>query len=103
MLAGTAYEVVFLAFAVALVAFLAALVRGALAAAGSALVLLLFAGVAGSATGVSAWVPTGLLGALADRTAGRPATDYLPGLAVTLVLTALALAGAVLLGDRREL
>jgi ABC-2 type transport system permease protein len=103
MLAGTAYGAVFLAFAVALVAFMAALVRGVLAAAGSTLVLLLLTGVLGSAARVSRWLPTGLLGALTDLTAGRSAGDYLPGLAVTLVLIALALTGAVLLGDRREL
>jgi len=103
MLAGIAYGAVSLAFAVALVAFMAALVRSVLAAAGSTLVVLLITGILGSATQVGRWLPTGLLGALADVTNGRPAGDYLPGLAVTLVLIALALAGAVLLGDRREL
>ena len=69
----------------------------------SPLIVLLITGILGSATQVGRWLPTGLLGALADVTNGRPAGDYLPGLAVTLVLIALALAGAVLLGDRREL
>jgi ABC-2 type transport system permease protein len=103
MLAGIAYGAVSLAFAVALVAFMAALVRSVLAAAGGALVVLLLTGVLGSAARLSGWLPTGLLGALADLASGRSAGDYLPGLAVTLILTALALAGAVLLGDRREL
>ena len=103
MLAGIAYGAVSLAFTVALVALLAALVRSVLAAAGSALVLLLLTGVLGSAAQATRWLPTGLLGALADLTAGRPTGYYLPGLAVTLVLIALALTGAVLLGDRREL
>jgi ABC-2 type transport system permease protein len=85
------------------VAFMAALTRSVLAAAGSTLVLLLLSGVLGSAAQASRWLPTGLLGALADLTAGRSAGDYLPGLVVTLILIALALAGAVLLGDRREL
>lgn len=103
MLAGTAYGAVFLAFAVALVAFLAAIVRGVLATAGVAVVLLLLTGIAGGLFQAGTWLPTGLLGALGDLTAGKPATGYLPGLAVTLILTAAALAGAVVLGDRREL
>lgn len=103
MLAGIAYGVAFLAFAVALVAFVAALVHGVLAAAGSTLVLLLLTGIVGGVARIGAWLPTGLPGALTGLTAGKPATDYLPGLGVTLILTALALAGAVVLGDRREI
>jgi ABC-2 type transport system permease protein len=103
MLAGIAYGAVFLAFAVALVAFVGALVRGVLATAGVALVLLLLTGIVGGLAGVSRWLPTGLLGALGDLTAGRSAQDYLAGLAITVALTVLALAGAVALGDRREL
>jgi ABC-2 type transport system permease protein len=103
MLAGTAYGAVFLAFAVALVAFVAALVRGVLAAAGVAVVLLLLTGVVGGLVGAGRWLPTGLLNALGDLTAGQAAADYLPGLAVTLILTTAALAGAVALGNRREL
>jgi ABC-2 type transport system permease protein len=103
MLAGTAYGAVFLAFAVALVALVAALVRGVLATAGVTLVLLLLTGVLGSLVEADTWLPTGLLGALGDLTAGGAAGDYLPGLAVTLILTVLALAAAVMLGDRREI
>ncbi|BCJ55940.1 hypothetical protein Asp14428_74150 [Actinoplanes sp. NBRC 14428] len=103
MLAGIAYGSVSLAFAVALVAFMAALVRSVLAAAGSALAVLLLTGILGSAARVGTWLPTGLLGALGELTAGRAPGDYLPGLAVTLILIVLALAGAVRLGDRREL
>jgi len=103
MLAGTAYGAVFLAFAVALVAFVAALVRGVMAAAGVTLVLLLLTGIVGSLVGASTWLPTGLLGALGDLSAGTSAADYLPGLVVTLILTAASLAGAVALGNRREL
>ena len=103
MLAGTAYGAVFLAFAVALVAFVAALVRGVMASAGITLVLLLLTGIVGSLVGAGTWLPTGLLGALGDLTAGTSAADYLPGLVVTLILTAASLAGAVALGNRREL
>jgi len=78
-------------------------VRGVLATAGVALVLLLLTGIVGGLAGVSRWLPTGLLGALGDLTAGRSAQDYLAGLAITVALTVLALAGAVALGDRREL
>lgn len=103
MLAGIAYGVIFQAFAVALVAFVAALVRGVPATAGVTLVLLLLTGILGEVTGVGTWLPTGLLGALADLTAGAPAADYLPGSVVATLLALLALAGAVVLGNRREL
>ncbi|MEU4215744.1 hypothetical protein [Actinoplanes sp. NPDC026623] len=103
MLVGTAYGVAFLAFAVALVAFVAALVRGVLAAAGVTLVLLLFTGILGGVAQANTWLPTGLLGAVTALTAGAAPADYLPALAVTGVLAVLALAGAVTLGNRREL
>ncbi|BEL05963.1 hypothetical protein Q0Z83_041540 [Actinoplanes sichuanensis] len=103
MLTGIAYGVIFQAFAVALVALAASVVRGVPAAAGVALVLLLLTGILGRVAGVDEWLPTGLLGALADLTAGAPAADYLPGVAVTVVLTVLAMAAAVVFGDRREL
>jgi len=103
MLAGTAYGVAFLAFAVAVVAFVAALVRGVLATAGVSVVLLLLTSLVGGLVRASTWLPTGLLGALGNLTAGRPAADYLPSLAVTLILTVAALAGAISLGNRREL
>lgn len=103
MLAGIAYGVVFQAFAVALVACVAALVRGVLATAGVTLILLVLTGILGGIAGVGTWLPTGLLGALTGLTAGAPPADYLPGLVVTVVLAVLALAAAVGLGNRREL
>ncbi|MEV0272571.1 hypothetical protein AB0H43_27660 [Hamadaea sp. NPDC050747] len=103
MLAGIGYGSVFPAFAVALVAFVAALVRGVLATAGVALVILLLVGIIGSLTGGGRWLPTGLLSALGDVVAGAAAADYLPALVITVVATVLALGGAVVLGDRREL
>lgn len=102
MLIGILYAAVALSFAVALVAAVASVVRGVLATAGTALVILILIGIAGGLSGQSRWLPTGLLSALTDLTAGTPANRFLPGLAVTLVLTALSLAVAVVLGDRRE-
>jgi ABC-2 type transport system permease protein len=102
MLAGILYGAVFLSFAVALVAGVASMVRGVLATAGTALVILLLIGIVGGLSGRSRWLPTGLLSALADLTAGAPVTRFLPGLAVTLVLTVLSLTAAVVLGNRRE-
>jgi ABC-2 type transport system permease protein len=102
MVAGTVYGAAFLAFAVALVALVASLVRGVLATAGMALVLLLLLGIIGGLTGQSRWLPTGLLGALADLTRGAPTIRFLPSLAVTVGLTALSLIAAVALGARRE-
>jgi hypothetical protein len=70
MLAGVGYGVLFLAFAVAVVAFVAALVRGVLATAGVTLVALLGLATFGNVTGTGRWLPTTLLGALAGLVDG---------------------------------
>jgi ABC-2 type transport system permease protein len=103
MLAGIGYGAVFLAFAVGLVAFVAELVGGVLAAAGTTLVTLLAMSLVGGATNHGRWLPTGLLGALADLARGASATAYLPALGITVAATAATLAGAVSLAGRRDL
>jgi ABC-2 type transport system permease protein len=100
---GIGYGALFLAFAVALTALVAGLVRSVLATAGVTLVALLGAALLGSLTPLGRWLPTHLVGALDGLVRGGQATDYLAAAATTLGLTAAALAGAVALLGRREL
>jgi ABC-2 type transport system permease protein len=103
MLLGAALGALFLAFAVALTAFTAALARGTLAGAGGALlVLLLMAVLAGFGT-VGRWLPTTLSGAVVALVRGAAPGDYLPAAVVTAAATGLLLVLAVTLAGRREL
>jgi ABC-2 type transport system permease protein len=103
MLAGIACGALFLAFAVAVVAVMAAVVRGVLATAGAALVLLLGLAILGNVTAVERWLPTTLAGATAGLVSGDPVTTYAPAVAVTAVATVVAVLSAIAFGGRREL
>lgn len=103
MLAGIGFGALFLAFAVALVALVAAVVRGVLATAGVTLVALLALAILGNLGDLGRWLPTSLAGAMAGLVRDTAPTDYLPATAVAVAATAAALAGAVALGQRREI
>ncbi|WP_327002203.1 hypothetical protein OHA72_44855 [Dactylosporangium sp. NBC_01737] len=104
MLAGIGFGAVFLAFAVAAVALAAAaVVRGVLAAGGVTLAVLLAMAILGGIGGLGRWLPTTLAGAPAGLVDGTAPGFYLPATAVTVAGTAAALAGAIVLGGRREL
>jgi ABC-2 type transport system permease protein len=103
MLAGMLCGAVYLAYAVAVTAFAAALVRGTLATAGIALAVLLLLPIAGVYHPVSNWLPSALANAPADLLGGtHQLAHYLPAFAVTVVVTGAALAGAVLRLRARE-
>jgi ABC-2 type transport system permease protein len=99
---GFACMTLFLAFAVAVVACLASLVRGVLATAGSSLAVLLGLAVVDGITPFG-WLPTRLSDAMAGLVRDADPADYLPAAAVTALLTGALLATAVVLGSRREL
>jgi ABC-2 type transport system permease protein len=102
MLVGIGYGLLFLAFAVAVVALVAALARGVLATVGFTLVILLGLAVL-SGLGIAArYLPTALASALATLAGTGTITDPVPAALIALVLTAAALIGAVRLSDRRE-
>ena len=103
MFAGIGFGAVFLAFVVAAVALAAAVVRGVLAAAGITLGVLLAMALLGNVADIGRWLPTTLSGALAGLVDGTAPGSYLPATAVAVAGTAAALAGAVVLGGRREL
>lgn len=103
MLLGILCAALFLAFAVALTALAASMLRGALATAGTTLVVLLGMAILGGLRGVGRWLPTTLLSAMADLVgAGRPG-DYLPAVASTILAGVAALAAAVIFAARREI
>jgi ABC-2 type transport system permease protein len=103
MVLGTALGVLFLAFAVAVVAVAAAMFRGVLATAGATLVLLLSLAILGSIGALREWLPTTLASAAAGLTTGEDPADYLRSTIVTVLATVVALYGSTLLGRRREL
>jgi ABC-2 type transport system permease protein len=109
-LLGVLLNALYLAFAVALVALVATLVRGVLATAGLALVLLILFSILGNFGAIGRWLPTTLSGAMAalvrDTNPGRYDADpgqYLPAALVSVVVTGLAVYGAIRLGNRREI
>jgi ABC-2 type transport system permease protein len=103
MLAGMAYGALFLAFAVATSALVAAIARGVLATAGVTLVALLAMAILGGLTPLGRWLPTHLAGAMPQLVRGAEIADYLPAAATTLGLTFCAVAGAIRLAQRREM
>jgi ABC-2 type transport system permease protein len=99
---GFAYTAVFLAFAVAVVAAVASLVRGVLATAGASLAVLLALALVDGVT-ATGWLPTDLAGAMAGLVQDADPADYLGAGVVTVGLTGALLTVAVTLGARREL
>jgi len=87
MLGGLLLGLLYLAFALAVVAVAGSRVRSVVGAIGIALVVLLAMPIVGIAEAVGRWLPSHLVGAQVDLVAGGTFTDYLPALAVTLALT----------------
>jgi ABC-2 type transport system permease protein len=104
MVAGWAFWIVYLAFAVAVVALASGVVRSTVAVTVLAAGLLIAIGVLGVVPQIKEWVPGYLVGAPAELAAGATEpSDYLRSMGVCMVATVGALAGAVALVRRREL
>lgn len=104
MVVGWALWVVYLAFAVAVVALCAGIVRSKVAVTAVSVGLLLAIALVGVIPQVSDWLPSHLVGAPAALAASDAvAGDFLGATVVTLIAAALALLGAVRLVSRREL
>jgi ABC-2 type transport system permease protein len=103
MLIGTALGALFLAFAVALTAAVAAVMRGVAATAGVTLAGLLGLAILGGLTPLGRWLPTRLAGAITELVRGASVGDYAPAVATSLVATVAAVTVAVRVGSRREL
>jgi ABC-2 type transport system permease protein len=103
MVAGTVLGSLYLAFLVALVALVAARTSGVAAPAAGGLGVALVLAMAGINRSVGQWLPSHLLGALADLATGGALGDYWRSAAVTIVAVGAALRAAVALAARREL
>jgi ABC-2 type transport system permease protein len=103
MLIGMALSALFLAFAVALTAAVASVVRGVAATAGVTLACLLGLAIVGGLTPLGRWLPNRLAGAMTDLVRAAPVLDYVPALIISVVASAAAVTVAVLVGARREL
>ena len=104
LLAGILCGAAYLAFALAVTALAASVVRNTLATVGIALAVLLLLPIAGTIHAVDAWLPTTLASApadLASRT--HQLSHYLPTFAVTIAAAAAALAVAVVRLRAREI
>jgi ABC-2 type transport system permease protein len=103
MLAGIAYWWVYLAFAVAVVAFAAGLLRGTLGVVALSAGILLVLPVLGIVEVLAPWMPSALVGAPDALLRGEPLGEHLRAAAAAVVATVVLLAGAVALLRRREL
>jgi ABC-2 type transport system permease protein len=102
LLLGVALVCLYLAFAVAVTALAAGLLRGAIAViALSAGVLLTFP-ILGILAELRPWLPSHLIGSLARLADGADPAGYVRAVMVTIVATAVMYAAAGMLLDRRE-
>src|SRR5262249_43234817 len=95
--------VLYLAFAVAVVALCAAVARSVLGAVMFALAVLIALPIAGLVRGVGPWLPSHLVGALTDLVAGAAASGYARAAFVTVAATPGLLALAIRRAAAREL
>jgi ABC-2 type transport system permease protein len=103
MVAGIALTGLYFAFLAALVALIAGRTTSVAAPAIGALAVALSLALLGANRRLAQWLPSRLVGVLADVATGTPVADYLGAAAVTAAATAGLLAGAVALNERREL
>ncbi len=104
MVVGWALWVVYLAFAVGVVALAAGLVRSTVAVTAVSVGLLIAMAIVGLIPQVGEWLPSNLVGAPTALASGQSEPgDYLRSVTVTALLTVAALVGATALVRRREL
>jgi ABC-2 type transport system permease protein len=103
LVVGTLYGMLFLAFAVAVVAAVAGYTRSQATTVFAGLLVLLAFPILSIVDAVAAWLPSDLVGAAAAMVAGAPAGDYVRAALVTAVATAAVLALALRRFAAREL
>jgi len=102
LLAGAGFGILYLGFAVTVVAAVAARSRSVVVSAAITLLFLLVLAIPEIVPAVGIWLPSHLVGALDDLVRGGGITDYLRAAAVTVVAAAGLLAVAVKVQARRE-
>lgn len=100
---GTVYGVVYLAFAVAVVAVVAGFTRGQATTVFGALGVLLVFPIVGALDPVQPWLPSTLATAVASMVEGVPAVEFARAAAVTVIAVACLLGVAARRFERREL
>ena len=103
MLVGTAYGILYLAFAVAVLAAVSGFTRSQPAAVFATLAVLLGLPVLGLVPALQPWLPSELLSAVAAMVGGVPAREFTRAAVVAVVGTAALLALATRRFGRREL
>lgn len=102
MLAGTALGSLYLAFAVAVVAAMAGLVRSVAATVFASLAVLLVLPILALVPAISTWLPSELLAAVGSLVEGAPVSDHLGATVVTIVLTVVLVRLAGWRAEQRE-
>ena len=100
---GTALGSLYLAFAVAVVALVAARAKSVLVTVMVVVGILLALPIVGVAPAIGEWLPSYLVGAVDGMVRGNGFGEYLRATVVTVALTAASLGLAVRLAERREL
>ncbi len=100
---GTALGSLYLAFAVAVVALVAARAKSVLVTVVVVVGILLALPIVGVAPAIGEWLPSYLVGAVDGMVRGNGFSEYLRATVVTVALTAASLGLAVRLAERREL
>jgi len=103
MLLGVGLTAVFLAFAIAVTALTASLTRSTIAAAGSALALLLAMAIAGSVPAVARFLPTSLAGAMTGLAGDTAVSSFVPAAAIAVAAGVACVAGAIAISTRHEI
>ena len=103
MIGGAVLAVLYLCFAVALVAAIGARLRSVLGTVGTTVVVLLAMPLLGLVEAVGRFLPSHLVGAQVGLVTGESLGDYLPAVAITLAVGAALVASAIRATGRREL
>lgn len=102
-LAGIGFGLLYLALVVAIVAAAGSRAKNVLGAVLVTIIVLLAMPIVGIVESVGRWLPSHLVGALADLPAGAEVSDYLPATLVTVGMIGVALWLAVRWAEAREL
>jgi ABC-2 type transport system permease protein len=102
-LAGIGFGLLYLAMVIAVVAAAGSRARNVLGAVMITIVVLLVMPILGIVEAIGRWLPSHLVGALSDIPGGTAVGDYLPGAAVSVIVTGLSLWLSVRWSARREL
>lgn len=100
---GTVYGALYLALVTAITVAVASITRTVLATVFATVAVIAVVSALSLITSIERWLPSELLGAVVELVAGADATEFLPSVAVTIVVIPSLLAWGIARLDRREL